>query len=58
MNCRIDRARRLRRDQTDVEKKLWSHLRDRQLDGWKFRRQVPIDRYVVDFSLCRREAGR
>lgn len=51
MNRRIDRARRLRRDQTDVEKKLWSHLRDRQLDGWKFRRQVPIDQYVVDF-LC------
>ena len=51
MSDRIDRARRLRRDQTDVEKKLWSHLRDRRLDGWKFRRQVPIDRYVVDF-LC------
>jgi len=51
MSDRIDRARRLRRDQTDVEKKLWSHLRDRRLDGWKFRRQVPVDRYVVDF-LC------
>ncbi|HEY9213748.1 MAG TPA: endonuclease domain-containing protein [Ancylobacter sp.] len=51
MSDRIDRARRLRRDQTGVEKKLWSHLRDRRLDGWKFRRQVPIDRYVVDF-LC------
>jgi very-short-patch-repair endonuclease len=26
-------------------------LRDRRLDGWKFRRQEPVDRYVVDF-LC------
>ena len=50
MSDRIDRARRLRRDQTDVEKKLWSHLRDRRLDGWKFRRQVPIDRYVVELD--------
>jgi len=51
MRDRIDRARRLRRDQTDAEKRLWSHLRDRQLEGRKFRRQVPIGRYVVDF-LC------
>ncbi len=30
---------------------LWSRLRDRRLAGLKFRRQAPIDRYVVDF-LC------
>lgn len=43
------RARRLRSDQTDAEKRLWSRLRNRQLFGIKFKRQVPMDRYVVDF---------
>jgi very-short-patch-repair endonuclease len=43
------RARRLRREQTDAERRLWSRLRNRQLDGFKFRRQVPIGRYVADF---------
>src|ERR1041385_1765336 len=42
-------ARRLRRDQTDAERKLWFRLRDRRLAGLKFRRQMPIDRYVADF---------
>ncbi|AYV48823.1 endonuclease [Caulobacter flavus] len=42
-------ARRLRRDQTDAERLLWSVLRGRRLEGFKFRRQVPIDRYVADF---------
>jgi very-short-patch-repair endonuclease len=42
-------ARRLRRDQTDVERLLWFRLRGRRLDGWKFKRQVPIDRFIVDF---------
>jgi very-short-patch-repair endonuclease len=42
-------ARRLRRNQTDAEKKLRFRLRDRRLGGWKFRRQFPIDRFVVDF---------
>ena len=44
-----ERARRLRREQTDVEAKLWSRLRNRQLDGWKFKRQVPKRAYIVDF---------
>lgn len=51
MNGSISRARRLRRDQTDAEALLWSRLRDRRLDGWKFRWQAPVDRYIVDF-LC------
>jgi very-short-patch-repair endonuclease len=34
---------------TVSEWRLWSNLRRRQLDGWKFRRQAPIGRYVVDF---------
>jgi very-short-patch-repair endonuclease len=44
-------ARRLWRNQSDAERRLWFRLRDRRLAGWKFKRQVPIDRFVVDF-LC------
>jgi very-short-patch-repair endonuclease len=42
-------ARRLRRNQTNAERTLWFRLRDRRLAGQKFRRQFPIDRFVVDF---------
>jgi crossover junction endodeoxyribonuclease RuvC len=42
-------ARRLRRDQTDAEALLWSKLRNRQLCGRNFRRQVPILNYIADF---------
>jgi very-short-patch-repair endonuclease len=42
-------AKRLRRNQTDAERMLWFRLRDRRLAGWKFKRQVPIDRFIVDF---------
>jgi adenine-specific DNA-methyltransferase len=41
----------LRRDMTDVERKLWYALRNRQLGGFKFRRQATIGTYIVDF-LC------
>jgi len=34
---------------TDAERILWFRLRGRRLAGWKFKRQVPIDRFVVDF---------
>ena len=43
------RARALRRTQTTAESVLWRHLRNRQLNGRKWRRQQPIDQYVVDF---------
>ena len=43
------RARNLRAAQTSAESRLWQALRNRQLARWKFRRQHPIDRYVVDF---------
>jgi len=43
-------ARRLRRDMTDAERKLWHHLRRRQLLGYRFRRQFPIGPYIVDFA--------
>jgi len=49
------RARRLRRDQTDAEQALWARLRDRQLFGAKFRRQHPIGHFVADFCCPQRK---
>jgi very-short-patch-repair endonuclease len=46
-------ARALRRDSTEAEKRLWAILRNRKLDGWKFRRQVPIDSFIVDFCCVK-----
>jgi very-short-patch-repair endonuclease len=46
-----DRARELRRQQTALESQMWRHLQNRQLAGYKFRRQVPRGDYIVDF-LC------
>ena len=46
----LSRARKLRRDMTDAERKLWRLLRNNQL-GIHFRRQVPFGPYVLDF-LC------
>ena len=45
-------ARRLRRDSTSVEARLWNKLRSRAIDGHKFVRQQPLGRYIVDF-VCR-----
>lgn len=45
----IRRARRLRRAMTVPERQLWGALRGRRVNGEKFRRQVPIGRYIVDF---------
>jgi very-short-patch-repair endonuclease len=42
-------AKQLRRNQTDAERVLWFRLRNRRLQGLKFKRQAPIDRYIVDF---------
>jgi very-short-patch-repair endonuclease len=42
-------ARRLRATMNATELLVWSRIRGRQLDGWKFRRQHPIGPYVVDF---------
>ena len=44
-------ARDLRKNPTDAEAKLWQHLRHKQLDGYRFRRQHPLGQYVVDF-IC------
>ena len=51
----VQRARSLRKSGTMVENRLWYVLRNRNLDGLKFTRQVPIGPYFVDF-LCA-EAG-
>jgi 2-isopropylmalate synthase len=45
-----DVARSLRRSATDAERLMWGLLRDRRLNGIKFRRQVPIGPYVADFA--------
>lgn len=42
------RARNLRKTSTDAERHLWYHLRANRL-GFKFKRQVPIGTYIVDF---------
>ncbi|WP_421197010.1 endonuclease domain-containing protein [Aeromonas jandaei] len=44
-------AKRLRQDATQAEQKLWQQLHNRRLAGLKFRRQMPIGPYVVDF-IC------
>jgi very-short-patch-repair endonuclease len=39
----------LRTDMTPMERLLWAELRNRKLDGIKFRRQYPIESFVLDF---------
>jgi very-short-patch-repair endonuclease len=43
------RARKLRREPSEAERRLWQALRQRQLAGYRFRRQHPLGRYVLDF---------
>ena len=43
-------ARELRQRQTDAERALWTRLRNKQLEGVKFRRQQRIGPYIVDFT--------
>ena len=45
------RAKQLRATQSNAEIKLWQALRNRRLARYKFRRQYPVDRYVVDFIV-------
>ena len=44
------KSRNLRKNSTDAEKRMWSLLRNRQLVGYKFRRQHPIKKFIVDFA--------
>jgi very-short-patch-repair endonuclease len=43
-------ARRLRKQMTDAERALWHLLRRKQIEGHRFRKQVPIVKYIVDFA--------
>jgi adenine-specific DNA-methyltransferase len=45
----VGRARALRQRSTDAERLLWNRIRDRRLNGVKFRRQHSIAGYIVDF---------
>ena len=47
----IDRARKLRSNLTRAERLFWYYVRARRFRKWKFRRQVPLGDYVVDF-IC------
>ncbi len=49
MHIKWIRARRMRNDGTDAERRLWYFLRRQQLAGHKFRRQYPLAGYIVDF---------
>ena len=46
------RAQQLRNNATDAERRLWRHLSQRQLQGFKFSRQMPVGPFICDF-LCR-----
>ena len=48
-------TRKLRRNQTPWEGKLWQVLRNRGIAGMKFRRQFKIDKYVVDFCCLEKK---
>lgn len=52
---RTSNARTLRSNMTPQEVKLWNHLRRKQWKGVKFRRQVQVDHFIVDFACfsCR-----
>jgi very-short-patch-repair endonuclease len=45
----ILQARELRKDMTEAEEALWNRLRRKQINGFIFRRQHPIDIFIVDF---------
>jgi adenine-specific DNA-methyltransferase len=49
MDDKLERPRRLRQNMPDAERLVWSRLRNRRFAGFKFRRQVPLGSYIVDF---------
>lgn len=46
----IDHARVLRERATEAERRVWNRLRNRQIQGLKFRRQHPVGGYILDFA--------
>jgi very-short-patch-repair endonuclease len=51
---KVQRARRLRREATIFERRLWAALRGRKMGGFKFKRQYPVAGYFVDFVCLER----
>jgi very-short-patch-repair endonuclease len=51
----VNLAKSLRKRQTEAETLLWRHLRGKQTNGLKFRRQEPIGQYIVDFVCFERK---
>jgi len=49
MKEHLRRARSLRINQTEAERRMWAALRSRRFHGYKFRRQQPLGSYIVDF---------
>lgn len=45
----IKLAQQMRRNMTRCEKILWDRIKEKKLDGYKFRRQHPVHRYILDF---------
>jgi very-short-patch-repair endonuclease len=50
------RARKLRREQTEAEARLWAQLRAHRLFGAKFHRQFPIGDFIADFCCCEKRS--
>jgi very-short-patch-repair endonuclease len=49
----VERARELRRDMNEAEKRIWYRVRANRLGGHRFRRQYPMGQYIVDFVCLR-----
>ncbi len=48
-------AKHLRKNMTDAETRLWHELRAKRFEGYKFKRQVPIGKYIADFACLTRK---
>jgi very-short-patch-repair endonuclease len=53
----LDHARGMRKEPTRSEARLWLWLRSRRFSGYKFRRQVPVGRYILDFYCAQLKLG-
>ena len=49
----MEKSKQLRNEMTPEELRLWYLLRGRRFFGYKFRRQMPIGAYIVDFACCK-----
>ncbi|HVT31936.1 MAG TPA: DUF559 domain-containing protein [Rhodanobacteraceae bacterium] len=53
MTSLLASARALHANSTDAERCLWYSLRNRRMSGYRFRRQMPLGQYIVDFVCLR-----